>query len=124
MAFEILIERGRYLSDEEKENIQKLINKKENEELARLLEEQELKKNHITEDANAIRLHSRGLIFFFWIFLWFYLWCNFVRTKFFQTQKIQRRFSGYLVGNYLFGNSIFRTSANVCDENYARNNTL
>jgi len=28
MAFEILTERGRYFSDEEKENIQKLINKK------------------------------------------------------------------------------------------------
>ena len=36
MAFEILTERGRYFSDEEKENIQKLINKKENEEFFKI----------------------------------------------------------------------------------------
>ncbi|SEH48949.1 hypothetical protein [Epilithonimonas hominis] len=97
-AFEILTERGRYFSDEEKENIQKLINKKENEELDRLLEEQELKKDHITKDANAIRIYSRGMILFFGVFFGFVSGAILLGLNFFKLKKYKEGILVILLG--------------------------
>lgn len=98
IAFEILEERGRQFSDEEKENIQKLINKKENEELDRLLEEQELKKDHITEDSNAIRLYSRGIILFFGFFFGFVSGAILLGLNFFKLKKYKEGILVILLG--------------------------
>ncbi|WP_312768435.1 hypothetical protein [Epilithonimonas sp.] len=98
IAFEILIERGRDFSDEEKENIQKLINKKENEELERLREEKELKKDHITEDANAIRLYSRGIILFFGVFFGFVSGAILLGLNFFKLKKYKEGILVILLG--------------------------
>lgn len=65
LAYNILEERGRIFSESEKENIRKLIEWKENEESERQREKEDLEKDYITDDANAIRLHSRVLILFF-----------------------------------------------------------
>lgn len=61
-AFEILEERGRVFSEQEKTAVQQLIQHKKEEEEAKLSEEHELWKDHITEDANAIKLFPRELI--------------------------------------------------------------
>lgn len=61
-AFEILEERGRIFSEQEKTVVQQLIQHKKEEEEAKLSEEHELWKDHITEDANAIKLFPRELI--------------------------------------------------------------
>lgn len=63
MAFEILVERGRIFTEEEKTAVQELIQSKKNAEEAKLTEEQELWKDHITEDPAAIKLYSRTTVF-------------------------------------------------------------
>lgn len=68
MAFEILEERGRIFSEQEKTAVQQLIQYKKEEEEAKQAEEVEVWKDHITEDPNAIRLYSRMTIFFSSIF--------------------------------------------------------
>lgn len=98
IAFEILKERGRNFSDEEKDNIQKLIEKKEYEELVRLKEARELEKDHITEDANAIRLHSRGLILFFGFFFGFISGTILLGLNFFKLKKYKEGFLVILLG--------------------------
>ncbi|MGI9581987.1 hypothetical protein ACR1PO_12290 [Chryseobacterium sp. RRHN12] len=62
VAFEILEERERVFSEQEKTAVQQLIQHKKEEEEAKLSEEHELWKDHITEDANAIKLFPRELI--------------------------------------------------------------
>lgn len=61
-AFEILEERGRVFSEQEKTAVQQLIQRKQEAEEAKFTEERELWKDHITEDTNAIKLFPRDLI--------------------------------------------------------------
>ncbi|TDX83116.1 hypothetical protein [Epilithonimonas xixisoli] len=71
IAFEILEERGRIFSDEDTLRIKEIIlNKKDSQETEKI-EKQEIGKDHITEDPNAIMLHSRGVILFFGVFFGF-----------------------------------------------------
>ncbi len=62
IAFEILEERGCIFSEQEKTAVQQLIRHKKEEEEAKLSKEREFWKDHITEDANAIKLFPRELI--------------------------------------------------------------
>ncbi|WP_300687021.1 hypothetical protein [Chryseobacterium sp.] len=68
MAFEILEERGRIFSEQEKAAVLQLIQHKKEEEEVKQAEEMEVWKDHITEDPDAIRLYSRMTIFFSSIF--------------------------------------------------------
>ncbi|WP_343657721.1 hypothetical protein [Chryseobacterium sp.] len=61
-AFEILEERGRVFSEQEKMAAQQLIQHKKEAEEARHAEEVEVWKDHITEDPEAITLYSRMTI--------------------------------------------------------------
>ncbi|WP_228413599.1 hypothetical protein [Chryseobacterium sp. CH21] len=61
-AFEILEERGRVFSEQEKTAVQQLIQHKKEAEEAKRAEEVEVWKDHITEDPEAIRLYSRMTI--------------------------------------------------------------
>ncbi|MDR6465220.1 hypothetical protein [Chryseobacterium sediminis] len=61
-AFEILEERGRVFSEQEKETVQQLIQHKKEEEEAKRIEEVEVWKDHITEDPQAVKLYSRMTI--------------------------------------------------------------
>lgn len=63
IAFELLKERGRVFTEEEKTAVQELIQSKKNAEEAKLTEEKELWKDHITEDPTAIKLYSRMTVF-------------------------------------------------------------
>ncbi|WP_223600266.1 hypothetical protein [Chryseobacterium sp. GVT01B] len=63
IAFEILEERGRIFSEQEKETVQQLIQNKKEEEEAKHTEEVEVWKDHITEDPKALKLYSRRTIF-------------------------------------------------------------
>ncbi len=62
MAFEILEERGRIFTEQEKNAVQQLIHSKKEVEEAKLAKEKELWKDYITENPNAIKLYSRELI--------------------------------------------------------------
>ncbi|MBV8325335.1 hypothetical protein [Chryseobacterium sp.] len=62
IAFEILEERGRVFTGQEKTAIQQLIQHKKEAQEAKIAEEQEVWKDHITEDPNAVRLYSRTTI--------------------------------------------------------------
>ncbi|MFN1217981.1 hypothetical protein ACKW6Q_13510 [Chryseobacterium kwangjuense] len=62
MAFEILEERGQIFSEQEKIRIQQLIRDKKTEEEAKIQEEVETWKDHVTEDPKAIKLFSRNVI--------------------------------------------------------------
>ncbi|WP_126650195.1 hypothetical protein [Chryseobacterium aureum] len=62
-AFEILEERGRVFSEQEKTVVQQLIQHKKEAEEAKRAEEMEVWKDHITEDPEAIQLYSRMTIF-------------------------------------------------------------
>ncbi|REC46441.1 hypothetical protein [Chryseobacterium pennipullorum] len=63
MAFEILEERGRYFTAQEKTAVQQFIERKKEAEESKSREEKELWKDHVTEDPNAIKLYSRTTIF-------------------------------------------------------------
>ncbi|SEH44605.1 hypothetical protein [Chryseobacterium culicis] len=63
MAFEILEERGRVFSEQEKTAIQQFIQYKKEQEEAKRAEEVEVWKDYITEDPEAIQLYSRMTIF-------------------------------------------------------------
>ncbi|AZA83017.1 hypothetical protein C1637_17235 [Chryseobacterium lactis] len=63
IAFEILEERGRIFSEQEKTALQQLIQNKKEEEVAKRIEEVEVWKDHITEDPEAVKLYSRRTIF-------------------------------------------------------------
>lgn len=86
MAFEVLQEKGRDFSTEEKVRIQNIIqNKKEAEEVKKN-EEIEDWKDHITTDSSAVRLYSRALLLSSSMFLGtFYgallLSLNFIKLK-------------------------------------------
>lgn len=71
LAAEILEERGRIFRDDEKFRIRELIRTKNEEEERKRLEQEELQKDHITDDPAAIRLHSRELVMFFGLCLGF-----------------------------------------------------
>lgn len=62
MAFEVLEERGRTFTDEDKISIQNIIHNKKESETAKKNEEIEDWKDHITTDLSAVRLYSRALI--------------------------------------------------------------
>lgn len=62
MAFEILEERGRIFTEQERSSIQQMMQDKRNTEEAKLTEEKETWKDHITDDPGAIRLYSRTTI--------------------------------------------------------------
>ncbi len=62
IAFEILQERGRVFSEQEKTAVQQLIQHKKEAEEAKRAEEVEVWKDHITEDPEAIKLYSRTTI--------------------------------------------------------------
>ncbi|MGE8511709.1 MAG: hypothetical protein ACN6N7_03330 [Chryseobacterium culicis] len=63
MAFEILEERGRVFSEQEKIAVLQLIQRKKDAEEAKRKEEAEVWRDHITEDPDAIKLYSRSTIF-------------------------------------------------------------
>ncbi|RLJ32014.1 putative membrane protein [Chryseobacterium sp. 7] len=63
MAFEILEERRRVFSEQEKTAVQQLIQQKKEAEEAKRTEEAEVWRDHITEDPDAIKLYSRSTIF-------------------------------------------------------------
>ncbi|TZF94975.1 hypothetical protein FW781_13830 [Chryseobacterium panacisoli] len=63
IAFEIMEERGRIFSEQEKSAVHQLIQHKKEEEEAKRTEEVEIWKDHITEDTDAIKLYSRRTIF-------------------------------------------------------------
>ncbi|MET3037053.1 hypothetical protein ABXT08_13165 [Chryseobacterium sp. NRRL B-14859] len=62
MAFEVLEERGRVFTEHEKTTVHQLIQHKKDAEQARLDEEKEVWKDHITQDPSAIKLFPRDLI--------------------------------------------------------------
>lgn len=62
MAFEILEERGRVFSEQEKIAVLQLIQRKKDAEEAKRTEEAEIWRDHITEDPDAIKLFSRSTI--------------------------------------------------------------
>ncbi|AZA76031.1 hypothetical protein EG347_00060 [Chryseobacterium sp. G0186] len=62
MAFDILKERGRIFTEQEEMAVQQIIRNKIEAEEAKLAEEKELWRDHITEDPNAIKLFPRTLI--------------------------------------------------------------
>jgi len=62
MAFEILEERGRVFSEQEKIAVLQLIQRKKDAEEAKRTEEAEVWRDHITEDPDAIKLYSRSTI--------------------------------------------------------------
>ncbi|WP_374463782.1 hypothetical protein [Chryseobacterium sp.] len=62
IAFEILEERGRIFSEQEKTAVQQLIQHKKEEEEAKRTKEAEVWKDHITEDPKAVKLYSRRTI--------------------------------------------------------------
>lgn len=62
VAFEVLEERGRVFSEQEKTAVQQLIQHKKEAEEAKRAEEVEVWKDHITEDPEAIKLYSRMTI--------------------------------------------------------------
>lgn len=62
MAFEILEERGRIFSEQEKAAVLQLIQRKKDAEEAKCTEEAEVWRDHITEDPDAIKLYSRSTI--------------------------------------------------------------
>ncbi len=64
LAAEILEKRDRIFTDDEKFRIRELIRKKKEAEEHKRLEQEELQKDHITDDPEAIRLHSREVIMF------------------------------------------------------------
>lgn len=86
MAFEVLQEKGRNFTTEEKVRIQNIIqNKKEAEEVKKN-EEIEDWKDHITTDSSAVRLYSRALLLSSSMFLGtfygaFLLSLNFIKLK-------------------------------------------
>jgi len=62
MAFEVLEERGKTFSEQEKSQIQNIIQHKKDREELEFQEEQEMWKDHITEDPSAIQLFPRDVI--------------------------------------------------------------
>ncbi|MFP3596737.1 hypothetical protein [Chryseobacterium sp. SIMBA_029] len=86
MAFEVLEERGRTFTDEEKISIQNIIQNKRESEIAKKDEEIEDWKDHITTDSGAVRLYSRALLLSSSMFLGtfygaFLLSLNFIKLK-------------------------------------------
>ncbi|MDW9381632.1 hypothetical protein [Chryseobacterium sp. JV558] len=86
IAFEILEERGRVFSEVEKISVQQLIQNKKEEEEAKRTEEVEVWKDHITEDPNAVKLHSRIAILIVSVFFGtipgsILLFLNFIQLK-------------------------------------------
>ncbi len=69
MAFEILEERGRIFSEDEKSSVRNTIQQKKQVEDDRLNEEKELWKDHITTDQSAIQLFPREIILIVTVFL-------------------------------------------------------
>ncbi|HCN50903.1 MAG TPA: hypothetical protein DIT10_17755 [Chryseobacterium sp.] len=59
IAFEILEERGRVFTEQEKIAVQQLIQQKKEAEEAQQAEERETWKDHITDDPDAVKLYSR-----------------------------------------------------------------
>lgn len=62
MAFDILQERGRTFSEQEKAQIQQLIQNKKAQEELKLQEEQEMWKDNVSEDPHAVKLFPRDII--------------------------------------------------------------
>lgn len=69
MAIEILQERGRIFSEDEKGLIQNIIQQKKKAEEDKINQEKELWKDHITTDQNAIQLFPREIILIISVFL-------------------------------------------------------
>ncbi|WP_312076196.1 hypothetical protein [Chryseobacterium sp.] len=69
MAFEILEERGRIFSEDEKSLIQNNIQQRKKAEEDKLNEEKEIWRDHITTDQNAIQLFPREIILIMTVFL-------------------------------------------------------
>lgn len=69
MAFEVLEERGRNFSEQEKSQIRQIIQHKKDREELKLQEEQEMWKDHITEDPDAVKLFTRDIILMISFFL-------------------------------------------------------
>lgn len=68
IAFEILLERGRIFTEQEKADIQQLIQHKKHEEEAKKKEETEVWQDHVTDDPHAVKLYSRTAILVISIF--------------------------------------------------------
>lgn len=98
IAFEILEERGKHFSNEDKLRIQEIITRKKDIEEQKKIEEQELQKDYITEDINAIRLHSRGLILFFGFFFGFISGAILLGLNFLKLKKYKEGFLVILLG--------------------------
>jgi len=71
MAAEILEDRGRIFAEEEKFRIRELIRLKKEAQEYKRLEQEELQKDHITDDPDAVRLYPRELVTLFGLFFGF-----------------------------------------------------
>ena len=87
LAAEILEERGRIFTDDEKFRIREIIRTKNEDEERKRLEHEELQKDHITDDPAAIRLHSRELIMFFGLCLGFFSGAVLLSLNLFKLKK-------------------------------------
>lgn len=98
MAFEVLQEKGRDFTTEEKVRIQNIIqNKKEAEEVKKN-EEIEDWKDHITTDSSAVRLYSRALLLSSSMFLGTFYGAFLLSLNFLKLKKY-----GSAVFTFLFG---------------------
>ena len=90
MAFQILEERGRIFSTDEKVNIQNIIQNKIDAEQAQKQEEHEDLTDHFTTDSSAIRLYSRTLILTSSLFLGTLYGATLLALNFIKLQKYTR----------------------------------
>jgi hypothetical protein len=87
LAAEILEERARLFTDDEKFRIRELIRTKNEDEERKRLEQEELQKDHITDDPETIRLHSRELIMLFGLCFGFFSGAVLLSLNLFKLKK-------------------------------------
>lgn len=98
MAAEILEERGRIFTDEEKFRIRELIRNKKEAEVLKKLEQEELQKDHITDDPNAIRLYPRELVILSGLFFGFISGAVLLALNLFKLKKYKQGTAIILIG--------------------------
>ncbi|WP_294245706.1 hypothetical protein [uncultured Chryseobacterium sp.] len=98
MAAEILEERGRIFTDEEKFRIRELIRNKKEAEVLKKLEQEELQKDHIADDPNAIRLYPRELVILSGLFFGFISGAVLLALNLFKLKKYKQGTAIILIG--------------------------
>lgn len=98
MAAEILEERGRLFTQEEKFRIGELIRRKKEAEVLKKLEQEELEKDHITDDPDAIRLYPRELVILFGLFFGFISGAVLLALNLFKLKKYKQGAGIILLG--------------------------